>query len=129
MNYKIVVNKDNPYNKNDFSNIELKKIKNSSDEEYLLEKRTLKAFLNLKEDLKKDNIYIDLASAYRTYEEQERIIDKLKQEKGIDKVTEEKDINKLKNQEYEKLADMLMKNLNINKIYEIIEKGVQYGKR
>mgnify|MGYP005810516113 CR=1 FL=1 len=84
MNYKIVVNKDNPYNKNDFSNIELKKIKNSSDEEYLLEKRTLKAFLNLKEDLKKDNIYIDLASAYRTYEEQERIIDKLNELYGKD---------------------------------------------
>ena len=53
-----------------------------------------------------------------------RIIDKLKQEKGVDTVTEEKDINELKNKEYEKLADMLMKNLNINKIYEILEKGV-----
>ena len=59
MNYKIVVNKDNLYNKDDFSNRELKVVKNSLDEEYLLEKRTLKAYLLLKEELFKDNIYID----------------------------------------------------------------------
>lgn len=53
-----------------------------------------------------------------------RIIDKLKQEKGIDKITEEKDIKELKNQEYDKLAEMLLRNLNMDKIYEILEKGV-----
>lgn len=53
-----------------------------------------------------------------------RIIDKLMQEKGIEKQAEEKNINELKNNEYDKLADMLMKNLNISKIYEIMEKGV-----
>ncbi len=37
---------------------------------------------------------------------------------------EEKNINELRNKEYDKLADMLMKNLNISKIYEIMEKGV-----
>ena len=42
MNYKILVNKDNLYNKNDFSNIEYKTITNSLNEEYMLEKRTLK---------------------------------------------------------------------------------------
>ena len=89
------------------------------------------SFGNIKSDgLAENNIlgtYIH--GVFDTGDVVKRIIDKLKQEKGIDKVTEEKDINKLKNQEYEKLADMLMKNLNINKIYEIIEKGVQYGKR
>ena len=53
-----------------------------------------------------------------------RIIDKLMQEKGIENQAEEKNINELRNKEYDKLADMLMKNLNISKIYEIIEKGV-----
>lgn len=53
-----------------------------------------------------------------------RIIDKLMQEKGIEKQAEEKNINELRNKEYDKLADMLMKNLNISKIYEIMEKGV-----
>ena len=53
-----------------------------------------------------------------------RIIDKLMQEKGIENQAEEKNINELRNKEYDKLADMLMKNLNISKIYEIMEKGV-----
>ena len=51
MNYKILVNKDNLYDKNNFSNIEFRKITNIIGEEYLLEKRTLKAFLSLKKDL------------------------------------------------------------------------------
>ncbi len=46
------------------------------------------------------------------------------QEKGIENQAEEKNINELRNKEYDKLADMLMKNLNISKIYEIMEKGV-----
>ena len=53
-----------------------------------------------------------------------RIIDKLMQEKGIENQAEEKNINELRSKEYDKLADMLMKNLNISKIYEIMEKGV-----
>ena len=53
-----------------------------------------------------------------------RIIDKLMQEKGIENQAEEKNIDELRNKEYDKLADMLMKNLNISKIYEIMEKGV-----
>ena len=74
MNYKIVVNKDKLYDKNNFSNIELKKITNVIGEEYLLEKRTLKAFLSLKKDLEKENIFIDIIGGYRTIEDQEIII-------------------------------------------------------
>ena len=44
MSYKILVNKDNLYDKNDFSNRELKKVTNILNEEYLLEKRTLQAY-------------------------------------------------------------------------------------
>lgn len=53
-----------------------------------------------------------------------RIIDKLYAEKGIDKSAESKNMKELKNMEYEKLAGMLSANLNMAKIYEILEKGV-----
>ncbi len=86
MNYKIVVNKDNLYNKDDFSNRELKVVKNSLDEEYLLEKRTLKAYLLLKEELFKDNIYIDIISGYRSIEDQRKLIDLYTKKYGKDYV-------------------------------------------
>ncbi len=41
MNYKIVINKDNLYNKKDFSNIKLVKTINNIGEDCFLEKRTL----------------------------------------------------------------------------------------
>ena len=84
MNYKILINKDNLYDKRDFSNIELKKITNILNEEYLLEKRTLKAFLALKKDLSKDNIFIDIISGLRTIEEQEQLIDEYTNKYGKD---------------------------------------------
>ena len=75
MNYKIIVNKDKLYDKKDFSNIKLVKIINDVKEECLLEKRTLKAFLDLKKDLEKLGIFISLYSGYRSLEDQQRIID------------------------------------------------------
>ena len=70
MNYKILVNKEYPYNKETFNNVILKKIINDIGEEYLLEKRTLKAYLDLKKDLEKDNIKIVINSGYRSIEDQ-----------------------------------------------------------
>lgn len=70
MNYKILVNKVYPYNKEMFNNVILKKIINDIGEEYLLEKRTLKAYLDLKKDLEKDNIKIVINSGYRSIEDQ-----------------------------------------------------------
>ena len=75
MNYKIIVNKDRMYDKKDFSNIKLVKITNGVKEECLLEKRTLKAFLDLKRDLEKMGIFISFCSGYRSVEEQEKLID------------------------------------------------------
>ena len=86
MNYKIVVNKEKSYNKEDFSNIEYKIITNSLNEEYLLEKRTLKAYLDLKKDLEKENIYIDIIGGLRTLEEQKKIIDDYTNKYGKDYV-------------------------------------------
>ena len=70
MNYKIIVNKNYPYNKDNFNNIILKEITNNKGEVYLLEKRTLNAYLKLKKDLEKDNIIISINSGYRSIEEQ-----------------------------------------------------------
>ena len=70
MNYKILVNKEYSYNKETFNNVTLKKIINDIGEEYLLEKRTLKAYLDLKKDLEKDNIKIVINSGYRSIEDQ-----------------------------------------------------------
>ncbi len=86
MNYKIVVNKKKPYNKEDFSNIEYKSITNSLNEEYLLEKRTLKAYFDLKKDLEKENIFVDIIGGLRTLEEQKKIIDDYTNKYGKDYV-------------------------------------------
>lgn len=53
-----------------------------------------------------------------------RIVDKLKKEKGLERSDNLIDIKSLKEQEYEKLAYIMQENININKIYEILEKGV-----
>ena len=84
MNYKIIVNKDKLYDKKDFSNIKLVKIINDVKEECLLEKRTLKAFLDLKKDLEKLGIFISLYSGYRSLEDQQRIIDEFTDSYGND---------------------------------------------
>ena len=84
MNYKIVINKEKVYNKEDFTNIEYKSITNSINEEYLLEKRTLKAYLLLKKDLESNNIFIDIIGGLRTLEDQKKIIDDYKVKYGKD---------------------------------------------
>ena len=84
MNYKTVVNKDNLYDKKDFSNIKLVKTINNIGEECFLEKRTLKSFLDLKKDLEKENIFISLYSGYRSLEAQQKIIDEFTDVYGID---------------------------------------------
>lgn len=64
MNYKILVNKDYLYHEEDFSNRELKKVTNCLGEVFYLEKRTLKAYLKLKDELALENIFIDIVSGY-----------------------------------------------------------------
>ncbi len=84
MNYKIVVNKEYLYDKNDFQNRKLKKVKNILGEEFLLESRTLNAYLALKEYLAKQSIFITITSGYRTLEKQEEIIKDFQDRYGDD---------------------------------------------
>ena len=53
-----------------------------------------------------------------------RIVEKLKEAKGIKGDEKIVDIKSLKEQEYEKLANIMQENLDMQKIYEILEKGV-----
>lgn len=84
MDYKIIVNKDRLYNKKDYSNIKLVKVNNSFGEECRLEKRTLKAFIDLKNDLEKKDIFISFCSGYRSIEDQQQIIDEFTDIYGSD---------------------------------------------
>ena len=72
MNYQILVNKDNKYEKQDFQNEKLVSYTNSLDEEIILERRTLQAFLNLQKEFTTD-IKLDIDSGYRSLEEQDEI--------------------------------------------------------
>ena len=53
-----------------------------------------------------------------------RIVEKLREEKGLENSDNQVDIKLLKEQEYEKLARIMQENINMKKIYEILEKGV-----
>ena len=53
-----------------------------------------------------------------------RMVEKLKEAKGIKGDEKIVDIKSLKEQEYEKLANIMQENLDMQKIYEILEKGV-----
>ena len=80
MNYKILINKDNPYDKKYFSNFLLVKV----DEGVVLEKRTFRAYLDLKKRLEKDNIYIKVVSGYRSEEDQNKEREKYLENFGME---------------------------------------------
>ena len=84
MNEKILVNKDHPCLKIDQN--QLKKVTNCLGQTLLLEKRTLKAYFELKERLASKRIEIDLASGYRTFEEQQKIKEEFQEQYGLDYV-------------------------------------------
>lgn len=75
VNYLTLVNKENPIKDNYFKNLELVECYDVFNESIQIEKRTLTAYLELKDFLEKKNIYIGLDSAYRTIEMQQKIID------------------------------------------------------
>ncbi len=84
MNYKILVNKNNPYQESLLQNRNLKRIVTESKEEFYLESKTLKAYLDLKKTLEKINIYITLVSGYRSVEEQASLRLEYEQKYGLD---------------------------------------------
>ena len=72
MNYQVLINRENEYEKQDFQNAKYATYTNSLGEDIILEKRTLQAFFNLQSEFMAD-IKLDINSGYRTIEEQEKI--------------------------------------------------------
>ena len=75
MNYLVIVNKSNLIDDNYFKDLELVECSNVFSETIKVEKETYDAYLKLKEFLKTKNIFIELDSAYRSIEDQQKIID------------------------------------------------------
>ena len=86
MNYLIVINKSNLIDASYFDNLELVECDDVLGETISVEKETYAAYLKLKKFLKTKNIFIELDSAYRSIEEQQRIIDDYTIKYGIDYV-------------------------------------------
>ncbi len=86
MNYLIIINKSNLIDASYFDNLELVKCDDVLGETISVEKETYAAYLKLKKFLKTKNIFIELDSAYRSIEEQQRIIDDYTLKYGIDYV-------------------------------------------
>jgi len=86
MNYLNVVNKSNLIDASYFDNLELVECNDVLGETISVEKETHAAYLKLKNFLKTKNIFIELDSAYRSIEEQQRIIDDYTIKYGIDYV-------------------------------------------
>ena len=86
MNYLIVVNKSNLIDASYFDNLELVECNDVLGETISVEKETHAAYLKLKKFLEIKNIFIELDSAYRSIEEQQRIIDDYTIKYGIDYV-------------------------------------------
>ena len=86
MNYLIIVNKSHLIDASYFDNLELVKCEDVLGETISVEKETYAGYLKLKKFLKTKNIFIELDSAYRSIEEQQRIIDDYTIKYGIDYV-------------------------------------------
>ena len=75
VNYITLVNKDNLIKDRYFKNLELVDYTDVLGNKIQIEKNTLKAYLELKEFLEMKNIHISINSAYRAFEEQQKIVD------------------------------------------------------
>ncbi len=75
MNYAILVNNNNKIKSNYLNRVNLISATNIDIEEVFVEEETYKAYLELKEFLETNGIYIGIASAYRSLEEQQAIYD------------------------------------------------------
>ena len=82
MIYTTLVNKTNPIKESFYKKINLVKAMNRDQEEVLVEEETLKAFWNLQEELKKEDIKVEIDSAFRSIEEQQKVKEEILQEKG-----------------------------------------------
>ena len=82
--YMVLVNKENKLPKDWEERIELVDVTNGLGETYQVEKKTAEAYENLKEDLAREGIVIELDSTYRTVKHQQEIWDEFEKERGLE---------------------------------------------
>lgn len=82
--YLVLVNKDNPIDSSYIKDIKLVTIKDYTGQDIQVEEKTAEAFTNLKEALLNKGIEIGADSAYRSYDEQVRIMNDFIQKYGED---------------------------------------------
>ena len=73
--YLILVNKSNPINDNYYNDISFTNCKDVLGEDIKVEEETYKSYLDLKKFLENKNIIVELDSAYRSINDQQKIID------------------------------------------------------
>lgn len=86
MNYQILVNKDNPIDDNFIDDVTLVETLDAFQNIELVEQKTYKKFKELRDFLKTLGINIELDSAYRSIEKQQKIIDDFTKKYGLDYV-------------------------------------------
>ena len=82
IDYLVLVNKENKLPDDWEEKISLTEVENKYGETYLVEDKTLKAFLGLQEALAKESIIIEIDSATRSVARQQEIWDEFTEEKG-----------------------------------------------
>ena len=82
IDYMVLVNKENPLPDGWEEALDIVELKDSQGWDVQVESTAYDAYLGLKEDLEKDDIHVDLDSAYRSIEEQQRIVDEFTEKYG-----------------------------------------------
>lgn len=84
IDYKALVNKLHPLPDGWEDSLETVTVKNSLGDDVEVEKKAYDAYLELKADLEKDGVFVDLDSARRSVADQQRIMDEFTEEYGAD---------------------------------------------
>ncbi len=82
IDYLVLVNKENPLPEGWEEALDIVEMQDSQGWDVQVEKTAYEAYLDLKADLEKDGVYIDLDSAFRSVDEQQRIWDDFTEKYG-----------------------------------------------
>ena len=80
--YLILINRTHPFDAERLREIELVPVRNSSGEEFLLEKQTAEAFAKMREDMKAQGLILEIEDGYRSRETQIKVMKKIAEEEG-----------------------------------------------
>lgn len=86
IDYMVLVNKQNTLPENWESELDIVHMTNSLGDDVEVERRAYEAYLNLKDALAEEDVFIDLDSAYRSVAEQQRIVEDFTEKYGEDYV-------------------------------------------